>query len=227
MMKKTLCWTTAVLVVFLLLLYANANSVLDYAVYRNYQTLTNIALFMGADVKKVPLHSAVRQENLEVIERLLRLGADVNGKIGEWEITPLHIATGCGKLEAAKLLVSHGADVNAKAKDDWTPLHLIAIEEHPKPESYVVAEYLISAGADVNARDKKGRTPLHYTACGAWFCCYEWKTCAVFFVTHGADVYAKDNDGLTTRDLAEESKNKEMVEYLSGKMDIPQDEDTE
>jgi truncated hemoglobin YjbI len=53
------------------------------------------------------LHMAARRGNIEVIEALLRCGADINARDAKRD-TPLRRALNCKKKEAAALLAAHG-----------------------------------------------------------------------------------------------------------------------
>jgi ankyrin repeat protein len=56
------------------------------------------------------LHVAAGRNDLDVIDALIALGADVN-RIGDMRATPLHVACTAGHLEAAMQLVAAGADL--------------------------------------------------------------------------------------------------------------------
>jgi len=60
-------------------------------------------------------------DQTEVIELLIKKGADVNAKNRDGA-TPLHAAAFLGRTEAAELLIQKGADVNAKNNNGETPL---------------------------------------------------------------------------------------------------------
>ena len=71
------------------------------------------------------LHEAVRAGDPEMVELLLRNGANVNA--GTRSFSPLHLAVARddpGHQEAVKILLSHGADVNAKTEYGYTPLDI-------------------------------------------------------------------------------------------------------
>ena len=100
------------------------------------------------------LHRAARENDYEVVTKLIALGVGVNEKNKSgW--TPLHTAAWNNAREVVALLIKSGADVDAKDKDGETPLHAAAWKN-----ARDVAALFIEAGADVNARDKWGRTPL-------------------------------------------------------------------
>jgi hypothetical protein len=107
--------------------------------------------------KRTPLHSAVYFTNLEVAQKLIEYGAniDVRDENGD---TPLYLASGGVRLKdltVVRLLLEHGADMNARTNHRSTPLHRAsswgAVE---------VVRILLEHGADVEAEDDKGKTPL-------------------------------------------------------------------
>jgi ankyrin repeat protein len=108
-------------------------------------------------VGTLPLHDAVRKNDLTHIEQLLDQGYDVNQIEAATGITALDLAATSNRLSIVNLLLSRGADPNLRnRKENDTPLHSVT-----SPLSSVeVAELLISNGADVNAQTKSGSTPL-------------------------------------------------------------------
>ncbi|KAI9463928.1 ankyrin repeat-containing domain protein [Russula earlei] len=76
---------------------------------------------------------------LELVERLLELGVDVNSRDNQGR-TPLH---------------GHGADSCVRDEDGQTPLHVASQEGSLK-----LVEPLLELGVDVNSWDGQGRTPL-------------------------------------------------------------------
>jgi hypothetical protein len=101
------------------------------------------------------LLDAVIEGDAARVRELLRKGANVNAKHGDYDSTPLHVAALWGHAEVARLLLDHGADVNSRSKDGWTPLHYAAAFGYAD-----VARLLLERGADPSIKDDKGRTPL-------------------------------------------------------------------
>jgi ankyrin repeat protein len=62
------------------------------------------------------------EKSVEIVEKLLAKGADVNAKDPRQGRTPLHNTARRGNCKAAELLIAAGADVSAKDKDGHTPL---------------------------------------------------------------------------------------------------------
>jgi truncated hemoglobin YjbI len=105
------------------------------------------------------LHFASGAGCLEVVELLLRLGADPNRQ-GRGDHTPLYcVANECASEtgpEVVRALVRAGADVNAcGGVTRATALHMAARRGHVE-----IARALLDSCAAVNARDRKGDTPL-------------------------------------------------------------------
>lgn len=99
------------------------------------------------------LFAAVKAKDAPAVSRLLRAGADPNGRDVSG-MTPLHYASSRGDLRSAMLLISAGADLNAKDPGGLTPLHDAA-----RAGSREVANLLIVSGADPGARSRAGLTP--------------------------------------------------------------------
>lgn len=107
---------------------------------------------------EVVWHSLGNEDYHEVVEWLIKNGADVNLEDKNDGITCLMLAAEYGDYALTKILLDAGADVNAKAINKSNALIYVQI----LPEAIEVATLLINKGADVNCQDDLGRTPLHY-----------------------------------------------------------------
>ena len=110
-----------------------------------------------------PLVYACRGDNgehPEEIQRLLKLGADIDiqnykGKTG------LHCAAKAGFLNVIKLLIEKGATLDATDNDCETPLFEAIRSTIKSGEKQQEAlETLLVKGADPNVKNRKGLTPL-------------------------------------------------------------------
>ena len=115
---------------------------------------------------------AVFHCRIEVVRKLLELGADVNHVGGPSRFTPLmytatplrgHKLRGTQEQrnEIARLLIEHGADVNHTMGDGraigsgQTTLHFAAADKNAE-----LVRILLAAGANPNAKETHGWTPL-------------------------------------------------------------------
>jgi ankyrin repeat protein len=114
----------------------------------------NVDIGVSGDNRK--LFYAVKNGNIEEINRILETGVDVNLKAVK-DFTPLMVACLKGSFEVAKLLLMKGANPNAQNIYGSTSLHYMVDDNLSQ-----IADLLIANGADVNIKDKNGRTPLFY-----------------------------------------------------------------
>lgn len=101
------------------------------------------------------LQLAVRASHLDVVEMMLRRGADPNPpRAQERSLTCLHEAA---SMPIVRLLIEAAADINAPDRQGLTPLHY-----HARAGRVELVQYLLTLGADPNLQDKSGRTPVFY-----------------------------------------------------------------
>ncbi|XP_068727081.1 protein phosphatase 1 regulatory subunit 16A-like [Montipora capricornis] len=70
-------------------------------------------------------------------------------------------------------------------------------------------EVFLKFGVPVDNRDKEGWTPLHAAVCGGDI------RAVIFLIKNGASLKAYTKDGLTPKDIAEDARDKKMVQALS------------
>ncbi len=68
-----------------------------------------------------PLHSAVLLQWLEVVQALIKAGAEIDAVTLTGQ-TPLWFAANCGYFEIAKYLLEAGADPNIRSSSGYMPL---------------------------------------------------------------------------------------------------------
>jgi|GEM_PF-3361116 ankyrin repeat protein len=180
----------------------------------------NLDTLDRGDGQRAPLHLACDQGNLEVVETLLELGADVTATNWRGE-SGLHIAAFAKHPEViAALLGQDGIDVDLERGDGKTALHLAA----DRRQTDAVA-LLLRAGAEVNPRDEDGWTPLSYA------CARGDSDITELLLANGADRYATTArdvrirgteipEGSSAQDIARLLGQRRIEEVLS---DPPED----
>jgi ankyrin repeat protein len=169
--------------------------------------------------------SAVRDGNVDALDRLLRKGVKVNTRWRYFGWTGLMYAAYHGHLDCVRFLLRNGADVNKKSKMYWrlvflghtemvaygmhyqtgrTALMNAALRGHGE-----VVKLLLENGAEVNARTDSGWTALMAAVSKA-------NTGIVrTLLEYGADTEVRDMDfGMNAREIAENRDYSEIVQIL-------------
>jgi len=137
-----------------------------------------------------PLHYAVINGDIELVEMLLNRGVNIN--VENWcGNTPLHNAVKSKKIEHIEFLLKNGAYVNARNSDTVTPLHL-AVEKGSKE----IVKLLLKHGAHVDS------------ACDFIF----WEGCTPQLL--GVEETSTSWEGYTPLWLAAKKGHEEVVKLL-------------
>ena len=107
-----------------------------------------------------PLIWAVDSGSKDIVNLLIREGANVNKKSKPWQYSPLQKAVHKNRFDLVRILLFAGADPNIEHCDGSVPL-----SEAIRIGYFEIAHCLIIAGADVNHVDNNGDTP-YYEAYG-------------------------------------------------------------
>ena len=180
-----------------------------------------------------PLLCAARSNYPEVIEELLKAGADIEAPNTATGDTPATTASVSGSDESLRTLIEHGCELGATngrdavlygssgyvhslscirllleagARVDETNRHgETALHVAAGVSSHDVAELLLEAGAAVDARDDTSATPLMHAA--------DWQNDSVIeiLVKAGADLEARDEHGKTALFFASESDHMSLA----------------
>ena len=182
------------------------------------------------------LISAATRGDLEMVNTLLRSGADVN-QTDEKRFTALLRALQNDREEIANILVARPElDVNAQGEGGANALiSFVARQRVPAVQDLLnrganvnlpdsegdtalnlavqrgnveLVNLLLSKGADPNIKNKLGGTPL------MWAGVFGHKEIAQILLDKGADPRAKDVDGMTAAAWAAKNNRQEMVEFL-------------
>jgi ankyrin repeat protein len=138
----------------------------------------------------------------EIAILLIRHGAQTNP--GPESDQPLFLAALIGDAELVTALVEHGADIN-DAKGGETALHCAIAERHKE-----AATVLINKGANLNTQSiRRGLTPLHFLA-GT----LDDGELAELMIQRGANVNARDKQGITPLSYALGAKSSQVADVL-------------
>jgi ankyrin repeat protein len=159
-----------------------AGTPLSEAASLGHIDIVKFLLENGASINQVPdgdpiIHEAVRSGNSEIVDLLVRYGADIDAtdSIGQ---TPLHESVSEDeRLEVSKYLVEMGVNIDAMDGFNTTPLTTAALHG-----CFETVKFLVSSGASLTIRDDKGRTATemaesqNYHEIAAWLIEAEEKT---------------------------------------------------
>ncbi|QKJ67934.1 ankyrin repeat domain-containing protein [Deefgea piscis] len=156
------------------------------------------------DIFSSPLLRAVECDDLPMLVEAIDAGENIE-VLDRAGCTPLIRAATLGFEELVKYLIKSGAAINAMDDDGWTALHYVAQNGHS-----AIAHFLIAEGAEVDAINKYGNTPLfnaifNYTKDG--------NESYRVFLEAGASLDAKNNAGVSPRDLTECDGMEELEIY--------------
>lgn len=121
--------------------------------------------------------------------------------------TPLIRAAANGDVKVVEMLLAHGADVHLYQADHETPMIAALTRQFrggpTESQAIAVLKVLHAAGGDVNVlavphplKRTRGGTALEFATR------LRWKRAMALLVSYGANVNAKDKDGLTALDYA-------------------------
>jgi ankyrin repeat protein len=152
-------------------------------------------VFTYNNYRKLLLVIAIREYMLDVAEKLIDMGADVNKKVSQLKKTVLmnsiggsysytKMPDGYADEDGVKFLLAHGADPNITDKYGDTMLRQLTAGHY---KNIRVIEALIASGADINIKNLMGSAPIHGATAEV----------TKLLIANGADVNTKSNNGST------------------------------
>lgn len=145
--------------------------------------------------------------SVEEIEQLIKSGVDAK------DPALLTEAIIYSRADIVDLLLKNGADaiINSVIEYGMTPLTLLInnVDNNYKE----VFRILIDAGADILLADNSGNTPLHYAVMKD----NSFIMSAIITLSNNAEelLNTKNAEQLTPMDIAKNSNNKDLIEYLN------------
>lgn len=165
---------------------------------------------VGTDATKLMLIAVQNDENIKVIDTLIKAGAKLNVCFGDSEQTILMIAAAFNNNpKVINALIKAGANVNAKDNDGRTALIYAAGEN----ANLGITEALLKAKADINVQDNDGWTAL-MDAAGH----NDNPKIISALLKAGAKTYLKNNKYQTALDIAEEHLRQDTAKLLKDAM---------
>ena len=203
---------------------------LIWAASGGYEAIVRLLLEKGADIEtkdtlqQTALMHAVIGGHEAIVRLLLEKGADIEARRVYQQQTALLQAVDYGEEAIVRLLLENRADINARDRHGETALMKAVIQKSYEymeltfEERQAVARLLLENGADVNARDENGQTalmkvleiPLHRR-----WAAEERQAVVRLLLENGADVNARDCNGRTALIMAEERKDKAIIQLLT------------
>lgn len=168
---------------------------------------------------RTPLHIAVQNGNLKIVEILIKNGAYVNAKTPEGD-SVLHYAIenfytrwDDVYFDILKHLVTENAEINAHAQDGDTALHKAIKYSYSREwnqNSLDLVKFLVLKGADINsANNFSKQTPLHLVARSNVL------EMTKYLIANNAEINVRDARGNTPLHEAALNGNLEIVRYLT------------
>jgi len=151
------------------------------------------------------LFEAARLGRSDIVEPLVRAGADIDG-YDRRGFTPLILAAYSGHLDTVETLIEAGAN---PCKPDANQGNTAQMGAAFKGEN-AIAERLLKAGCDVNARNHAGQTALMMAAL------FNRTHQIELLVTAGADALISDTSGRTASSVARAQGNEAVAAALAG-----------
>jgi uncharacterized protein len=145
------------------------------------------------------LHWAVHRDDLELVERLIKAGANVKA-VNQYGATPMSEAAVVGNVKVLEKLLKAGADPDSANADGQTPLMVVA-----RTSNVAAAQLLLRRGADVNAKEQwREQTAL------MWAVAQSQSAMVKELIARGADVNARSAVNQWKRQVTAEPRVKAM-----------------
>jgi ankyrin repeat protein len=151
---------------------------------------------------------AVLSQDMDIFNRLIELGADVNRGNGQ-NLTPLMFASHNGNQAMIAALLERGADVNQRAQSNLSAL-LYAIANGKNPDRVGTVSLLLQAQPPIRLNDQFQRSYTALIAAAA----HNLTEVMLLLLTAGANPNYRDDQGVSALELAIRRNNMEQINIL-------------
>ncbi|XP_052699720.1 ankyrin repeat and death domain-containing protein 1A-like isoform X4 [Crassostrea angulata] len=156
------------------------------------------------NLDRTALHWASANGNIDVIEKLVEDGADLESK-DKYGMRPVLWAAWFGHLEAIKVLITGGATPLCTNKQGMGILHCAAQNNHVGVMNFIFESL---ENMNINEGEITGRTPLHLASEAGHI------EAVMRLIDMSCDANARDKDGKTALHLAAEAGKSEVIRKL-------------
>ena len=176
-----------------------------FGFYRTLSTWWSSCIFdpnQRNNNEKPLVYIAANAGSLNVCERLIKLGANVNAH-GNYSSTALHVASSKGYEEIVNLLLEEGADVRAWCEEYGTALQTASLNGHGK-----IVKMVLEKDVDINAKDGMYATALQAASCSGH------EEIVKLLLKEGADIEVGGGNYETALQAASYQGYEEIVQIL-------------
>ena len=200
-------------------LFGNNISRLVLAAKANFGKIVEYLLSKGADPcietysKESVLYYAAKNSNYYLMEKLIKMGVPLTG---------VELVGAAHSLETMKWLIKRGSTFQMKYNYKRSALHFAATHGSERE-----LKFILENGIDINSQDVNERTPLIMAAFTPEVTNLQFLEIyvnekglersyknAVFLVEHGANINARDSDGMNVLWPCVKNKNAMLINYL-------------
>lgn len=112
---------------------------------------------------ETPIYTAIQTGNLDLVKKMIDMGAKLDVKTSDFWETPLMVAVQSGKADIVELLLNNGAGVNDKNSRGYTALHFAVFSSADNKSSFKkIVDVLMKNGADASIIDRLGKKASDY-----------------------------------------------------------------
>lgn len=175
--------------------YSQDSDVVNYFI----ENTSNINLITSNDLS--PLNYAIEYQNIELVEKLINHGADINQIIGSSEHTSLTKAVSVAiDPKIIDLLLQKGADIHYTDSSGWNVLYYISRNHSDylnSNDKIIIIKKLIKLGLQTDILDNYGQNLIHALAFNNKTKENEIRALLDFYIELGLNPNAQNNYGKT------------------------------